>query len=71
MDCRAYRVCNLFAYRSTHPQGMFAAEDPAGPDNDRLIVGSANRADKHRADQAASNLSTLMSSMWLRACQRS
>ena len=46
MDCGAYRVCNLFAYRSTDPEGMFAADDPVGPENDRLTIDSANWADK-------------------------
>lgn len=31
-------VVNLFAYRSTNPEGLYRAEDPVGPDNDRAIL---------------------------------
>lgn len=31
-------VVNLYAYRATKPRDMFAADDPVGPDNDRIIA---------------------------------
>lgn len=30
-------VVNLYAFRATNPRVMFAAPDPIGPDNDRII----------------------------------
>jgi hypothetical protein len=36
---------NVFAFISTDPAGMYAAEDPVGPDNDRHIVEMALNAD--------------------------
>lgn len=38
-------VCNLFAYRATHPVEMKAADDPVGPENDSAILSAASRAD--------------------------
>lgn len=34
-------VANLFAFRSTKPKYMLAAEDPVGPENDKAIVDAA------------------------------
>lgn len=31
-------VVNLYAYRATKPRDMLAADDPVGPDNDRIIA---------------------------------
>jgi hypothetical protein len=31
------RVVNLFAYRATSPKHLFEADDPIGPDNDKVI----------------------------------
>jgi hypothetical protein len=31
-------VVNLYAYRATKPRDMLAAEDPVGPDNDRILA---------------------------------
>ncbi len=31
-------IVNLYAYRATDPRVMFAAADPVGPDNDRVIL---------------------------------
>ena len=31
-------VGNLFAYRSTDPKGLLAADDPVGPENDRHLA---------------------------------
>jgi len=40
-----YVMTNIFAYRSTDPKGLLAADDPVGPDNDywllRAAVGSS------------------------------
>jgi hypothetical protein len=38
-------VLNLFALRSTDPQGLLACEDPCGPENDRLIAEYAAKTD--------------------------
>lgn len=35
---------NLFAFRSTDPAGMMAAEDPVGPDNDLALIGMMTQA---------------------------
>lgn len=37
-------VLNLFALRSTDPRGLLECDDPAGPDNDAVIVECAGRA---------------------------
>lgn len=31
-------MANLYAYRATQPRDLFAAKDPVGPDNDRLLA---------------------------------
>lgn len=31
-------MVNLYAYRATKPRDMLAANDPVGPDNDRIIT---------------------------------
>jgi hypothetical protein len=31
-------ICNLFAFMSTDPAGMYAAADPVGPDNDAHLA---------------------------------
>lgn len=33
-----FRMLNLFAWRSTDPDGLLGLEDPIGPDNDRWII---------------------------------
>lgn len=35
-------VVNLYAYRATKPRDMLAADDPVGPDNDRIITEIVN-----------------------------
>lgn len=37
-------LTNLFAYRSTDPRGLRAADDPVGPDNDRWVATVASQA---------------------------
>lgn len=32
-----FQIVNLFAYRSTDPNGLKEVEDPIGPENDRFI----------------------------------
>lgn len=53
-ECQRYRywlqrgtlmVCNLFARRSTDPNGLLLGVDPIGPDNDRHIVTQAATSD--------------------------
>jgi hypothetical protein len=39
-------TANLFAYRATEPRDMKQAESPIGPDNDRVILELAGKADK-------------------------
>ena len=36
-----FTVVNLYALRSTNPRGLWVAEDPVGPDNDRTIADDA------------------------------
>nr|ADI20154.1 uncharacterized protein conserved in bacteria [uncultured alpha proteobacterium EB080_L06A09] len=38
----AFKVCNIFAYRSTDPKIMRLQKDPIGPKNDKIIIKSAN-----------------------------
>ena len=38
----AFKVCNIFAYRSTDPKIMRLQKDPIGPENDKIIIKSAN-----------------------------
>ena len=37
-------MTNLFAYRSTDPEGLFAARDPVGPGNDDFLARTASRS---------------------------
>ena len=39
-------VVNLFAFRSTAPRGLRAADDPVGPANDAAILEAASRASR-------------------------
>jgi hypothetical protein len=39
-------LVNLFAYRSTNPAGLLAADDPIGPANDKHILASTRTACK-------------------------
>ncbi len=34
-------LCNLFAFRSTQPRGLWTAADPIGPENDNTILKTA------------------------------
>ncbi len=36
--CDGFIMLNLFAFRSTNPNGLLTVDDPIGPDNDRHIV---------------------------------
>jgi len=38
-------VANLFAYRATYPDDLFAADDPVGPKNDPWLRKLARQAD--------------------------
>lgn len=46
MGAGGYRVCNIFALRSTDPKGLYEADDPVGPDNDYTILARAREADR-------------------------
>lgn len=37
-------MCNLFAYRATHPEEMKRAEDPVGSQNDAHILETSGKA---------------------------
>ena len=39
-------VCNVFAYRSTHPLELLKQTDPFGPENYKYIDETATKADK-------------------------
>jgi hypothetical protein len=46
---RAWGYCglmmtNLFAWRSTDPRGMLEADDPTGPDNNRVLLNAHAKA---------------------------
>lgn len=41
----SFEVVNLFAYRSTDPDGLMKAEDPVGPRNDVSIEAAVSRCD--------------------------
>ena len=38
----AFKVCNIFAYRSTDPKIMRLQKDTIGPETDQIIIKSAN-----------------------------
>lgn len=38
-------VVNLYAFCSTDPRLLFAAEDPVGPENDRILVETSASSD--------------------------
>ena len=40
-----FRVTNIFAWRATDPRDMRAASDPVGPENDSILIESAEWAD--------------------------
>ena len=42
----AFSVTNIFAWRETDPRLMQKADDPVGPDNDRMILQGAAWADE-------------------------
>lgn len=40
----AMEVCNIYAFRSPHPEDLWATKDPVGPGNDAAIQVAAKRA---------------------------
>ncbi|WP_373049875.1 DUF1643 domain-containing protein, partial [Thalassovita aquimarina] len=42
----AFRVTNIFAWRDTDPKALRKAKAPVGPDNDRILTESSDRADR-------------------------
>ena len=42
----AYRVCNLFAWRATHPDQLLGAAEPVGPDNDDVLAEACRWANQ-------------------------
>lgn len=41
----AFRVVNIFAFRTTDPRDLKAADSPIGPENDRIIAEAAEWSD--------------------------
>lgn len=41
--CSGLEVVNLFAYRATRPADLRRADDPVGPDNDRVLAEAITR----------------------------
>lgn len=41
----SFEVVNIFAFRATDPEDMAKADDPIGPDNERIVIGAINRCD--------------------------
>lgn len=46
LGARRLVVCNAFGLRSTDPCGLRRVEDPAGPNNQRVILSRAARCDR-------------------------
>ncbi|MFV0385238.1 DUF1643 domain-containing protein [Paracoccus sp. (in: a-proteobacteria)] len=42
----AFRVVNIFAFRATDPRDLKAADEPVGPENDRVLSEAARWADR-------------------------
>lgn len=44
LECAGIVVVNLYAYRATKPADLWLAEDPVGPDTDRILSTVARRS---------------------------
>ena len=43
---KQFRVCNLFAFRSTNPKKLHKIKDPTGPQNNKILRNSIKWSDK-------------------------
>lgn len=61
----SFEVINLFGFRSPYPKALKLADDPIGPDNDRIAEAAINRCDVTVCAWGADAMATQRSSAML------